>query len=197
MSPAVVHGTRHRFTHDNGRGPIIVILRQTVGDIDVFHGDVKVMLDRSRRVRAISGSMYPAAHAKSAQTFDLSPDEVISLALRDLLPQTAPPATPLRTLGHAEGGWERFELLGSPGFVFRRPARLKQVYFPEGDAVIPAYHIELQTLQIDGKPAVIEYVLAATDGRVLVRRDLTAYESFQYRVWADEDEPNRPADSPL
>lgn len=197
VSNAVVRSTRHRFTHDNGRGPIIVVLRQTVGDVDVFHGDVKVMLDRSRRVRAVSGALHPAAQAKTAQTFALDSDEAISLALRDLLPETAPPATPMRSLGLADGGWERFELVAAPGFAFRRPARVKKVYFPEGDALLPAYHLEVQTSQLGGETMVVEYVIAAEDGRVLVRRDLTEYESFQYRVWADEGGDHRPDDCPF
>ncbi|MCA9635922.1 MAG: hypothetical protein KC420_07830, partial [Myxococcales bacterium] len=81
-----IRGARHRFTHDTGRGPLVVVLRQTVAGVDVFHGDIKLLLDRDRRVHAISGTPHPAAHAGSARPFALDAAAAIGLALRDLDP---------------------------------------------------------------------------------------------------------------
>ena len=66
--------------HDLGRGGIVVVLRPRVGDIDVFHGDIKVLLDRQRRPLAITGSPHPAATLASARRFALDP----AAALRTL-----------------------------------------------------------------------------------------------------------------
>ncbi|MBL8973973.1 MAG: hypothetical protein JNK56_25500, partial [Myxococcales bacterium] len=66
---AALAGLRPRFVHDTGRGGIIVGLRSSVAGVDVFHGDVKVLLGRDLRLLAISGAPHPAAHAGSARSF--------------------------------------------------------------------------------------------------------------------------------
>ncbi len=194
--PSAIRGTRHRFTHDTGRGPVIVVLRQTVGGVDVFHGDVKVLLDRARRVRAISGSPHPAANNHSARPFELDPDEAIAAALTDLYPE-APEELSLRPMGSTAGGWQHFELGAGAGFHLLVPARAKQVYFPVGEGLDPAYFLEVQAQRPGVDADVYQYVIAADGGEVLYRRDATDYEAFQYRVWADEDGDLRPKDGPM
>ncbi|HGG56651.1 MAG TPA: hypothetical protein ENK31_02515, partial [Nannocystis exedens] len=120
---SAIRGARHRFTHDTGRGAVIVVLQQTVSGVDVFHGEIKVLLDRDQRVRAIAGSPHPAAHAGSARPFALDADRAISLALADLYPELAE-TLPLRHVSTAPGGWHRYDLSASQGGLhFRRPAR--------------------------------------------------------------------------
>jgi len=55
----------------------------------------------------------------------------------------------------------------------------------------------IQARRSGGDVEVFQYVIADDDGRVLYRRDATAYEAFKYRVWADEGGDHRPADGPL
>lgn len=184
ISRAVVSGARLLFVHDLGRGGIIVALRPRVGDIDVFHADVKLLLDRERRPLAISGTPHPAAHAGSQRPFVLD----AAGALRTLFGEhRIASATPLAD----DRGWSRFALAGQP-----HPSRSKPVYFPVGDALVPAHLIELQ-IETRGALEVLHYVVAADDGRQLMRRSVTASDSFQYRVWADADGDHRPADGPL
>ncbi|HFE45742.1 MAG TPA: peptidase, partial [Nannocystis exedens] len=195
--PSAIRGARHRFTHDTGHGAMIVVLQQTVSDVDVFHGEIKVLLDRNQRVRAIAGSPHPAAHAGSARPFALDADRAISLALTDLYPELAE-TLPLRHVSTAPGGWHRYELSASQGGLhFRRPARAKRVYFPIGEALEPAYFLEIQAQRPGLAADVYQYVIAADDGRLLMRRDATAYDNYQYRVWADPGGDKRPKDGPM
>lgn len=191
---AAIAGARLRFVHDTGRGGIIVALRSTVGGIDVFHGDVKVLLDRQGRPLAISGAPHPAAQPGSARPFVRSDATAVLTALRDLTgagpsPRIEPAAGP--------AGWTYFGLAGAaPGLRMRVPARVRPVYYPLGDALVPAHFVELQVETGRGLE-VVQYVLSADDGRLLHRRDATAYEAYQYRVWADADGDHRPADGPM
>ena len=191
---AALAGLQLRFVHDTGRGGIVVALRPSVAGVEVFRGDVKLLLDRQLRLLAISGAPHPAAHAGSARPFALGPDAAVVRALADLHAEL--PAPRLLAAGTRDG-WTRLQLAPTAGLQFRQPARVKPVYFPVGDALVPGHFVELQVQVRGGALEVFQYVIAADDGRVLHRHDATASEAFKYRVWADADGDHRPADGPL
>ena len=87
---------------------------------------------------------------------------------------------------------------GPTSVNLRAPARVKPVYFPVGDALVPAHLVEVESYH-GANPDLdaFQYVIAADDGRVLYRRDMIAYDAFTYTVWADEGGDHRPADGPL
>ena len=194
VGAAALAGLRLRFVHDTGRGGIIVALRPSVAGVEVLRGDVKVLLDRNLRLLAISGAPHPAAHAGSAQPFTLGPDAAVVRALGDLHAEL--PAPRLLAAGTRDG-WTRLQLAPTAGLQFRQPARVKPVYFPVGEALVPGHFVELQVQVSGGALEVFQYVIAADDGRLLHRHDATANEAFKYRVWADADGDHRPADGPL
>lgn len=190
-----VAGARHLFTHDTGRGAIIIGFRQTVAGVDVFQGDVKVMMRRSGELVGIGGSLHPSAVPGGAQTFTLDKTEAIELALHDLYGAKAADArlVPRRP----RGGWDVFVLEDHPSLRFVEPARVKKVYFPLADRLVPAYFVEVQakrgsSAEIDG----YQHVVSAIDGKVLYRRDIVEYDAYKYRVWADADGDFRPKDGP-
>ncbi len=202
VSAAVIDEARPLFTHDIGRGGIIAVLRQTVGGVDVFHGDVKVMLDRDFRLVAVAGSPHPGARADAALDFDLGPEDATASALSDLYGADVLAAQLSRRAGRADLPGETFldfaADAGPTAVHMRAPARVKPVYFPIGDGLIPAFFVETQTYvgadpELDG----YQYVVAADDGRVLYRRSMKASEAVSYRVWADADGDHRPADGPF
>lgn len=197
VSRAALAGLRLRFVHDLGRGGIIVSLRQTLGGVEVFHGDIKVLLDREdHRLLGIAGAPHPAAVSGAPMKFTLSKPEAITAALADLR-DSARSGLTLAATGERSGGWERFEVVRSSGLAFAEPARIKPVYFPVGAALVPAYSVEVQVRKGRGGDVdAFHYVVAADDGRLLLRRDLTDYEAFQYRVWAQPDGDRRPLDGP-
>ncbi len=186
VSRAALAGLRLRFVHDTGRGGIVVVLGQTVAGVDVFHGDVKVLLDRSRRLIGISGTPHPAAHAGAVRSSIGSDVTAVATAMQDRHGLDIGPQ--LRTIaGH--GGWSR---LDGPGMVV--PARVRPVYYPLAGSLVPGRLVELQTRDERGH-SVYQYVIA-DDGRVLHRNNATS-DAHTYRVWAAEDGDKRPTDSPL
>jgi uncharacterized protein (TIGR03382 family) len=196
-SRAALAGARVVHVHDTGRGGIVVILRPTVAGVDVMHGDVKVLLDRQLGLRAISGSPHPAAVASSARPFRLDAAEGVRAAVRDLFGVDVPKDMWAPARVAPQPGRRAFELAGEvPGLRVDRPARVRPVYFPQGEALVPAHRVEVQATYGRGRPQAFVYVIAADDGRVLTRRDAVQYDAFSYRVWADEGGDHRPLDGP-
>jgi len=191
-SPEAIAAARLLFVHDTGVGGKIVALRQTVAGVDVFHGDIKLLLDRNHRLIAVSGSPHPAARPELARRFDMAPAAAVLAALADLHGADAGAARLVPVA--AAAGWQRFALAESGELKFRAPARVRPVYFPRGEALVPAQFVELQTA-LRGAQEVVQYVVGA-GGELLYRRDATAHEVYKYRVWADPGGDQRPLDGP-
>ena len=186
------------FVHDTGRGGIIVALRQTLGGVDLVHGDIKVLLGRDHRLVAIAGSPHPGAAASHASPVPFASTSAqvaaVAVALRDRYGLELG-AHLGRSREPARAGHEYLDLAvpGPVDLQLRRPARVKPVYFPVGDTLVAAHRVEIQAERGRQRDALAWIV--ATDGRILERRDLTAHESFNYRVYADDE--GRPLDGPL
>ncbi len=76
-------------------------------------------------------------------------------------------------------------------------ARAKQVWFRVGQELVPAYYIELNMSDsVFGRAVSYSYVIAADNGRMLFRNDLTADVAFTYRLWAEKGGINVPLPSP-
>src|SRR4029079_15036828 len=66
------------------------------------------------------------------------------------------------------------------------------------DRRVAGYYVEIFTREATTRSRdVFAYVIAADDGRVLHRADITAYEAFNYRVWAEPNGNHRPLDGPI
>ena len=186
---------RPRFVHDTGRGAIIVALRQMLAGVEVFHGDVKVLLDRrDHRLLGVAGAPHPAAVPGNRQRFALTKPQAITTALADLYGASRS-GVQLVANGERRGGWEHFTV-ASGALKFAEPARVKPVYFALGDALVPAWFVEVQVRQDRRQLDAYQHVIAADDGRLLYRRNLTDDDQYKYRVWADTTGDHRPADGP-
>ena len=196
VSRAALSGARLRFVHDLGRGGIVVSLKQMLAGVEVFHGDIKVLLDRDDlRLVSIAGAPHPAAVPGNRQRFVIGKQQAITNALADLYgPSRA--AVPLAATGQRKGGWEYFELGETRKLRFREPARVKPVYFPIGDALVAGWFLEVQVRR-GGQVDAFQFVVAANDGRLLYRRNLTDHEMYKYRVWAEPGGDRRPLDGPM
>ncbi|MFY0539652.1 hypothetical protein [Nannocystis pusilla] len=84
VSREALAASRVLFTHDVGRGGVLVALRQSVGGIEVFGNDLKVLLDRSHRLVAISGSPHPAGVAAPLVPSTPAKTAAIAAALRQI-----------------------------------------------------------------------------------------------------------------
>ena len=189
--------------HDLGRGGIIVVLRQAPGGIELFHNDVKVLLDRKLELVAIGGNLHAGAvaHPKT-HGFLAAETSALAAAFKDLHGVGVDPSAFLDTK-QTKGDYHYYDLGASPALKgtdlhFVDPARIKRVYFPLPDRLVPAYFLELHTQRLgDVESSAYAYVIAADDGRLLYRENLTHGEIFNYRVYADATGDHRPMDGPI
>jgi hypothetical protein len=191
--------------HDTGHGGIIVVLRQAMGGVELFHHDAKVLLDRSMGLIALSGSLHPAARAgivPGPALFRLDRRQALARAFEDLQGFSVP-ASSFGSEQRAAGGYHTYELSPGPALLaakvqLSRPARVKEVFFPLPDRIVPGYYLEILAGPVDGTDAEGHaWVIAADDGRLLYRADLVQSEAYKYRVWAEQSGNKRPLDGPI
>ncbi|HEX5754113.1 MAG TPA: myxosortase-dependent M36 family metallopeptidase [Archangium sp.] len=180
-------------------GGSIVTFAQEVEGTELFGDSLQVLLDANNDLVAVTGYLTPDAARGPRLHFRLSPQEAVGQALADL---TGEPlhAGMLVDSGRVSGAFHHFDF--APALRMReqrlsRPARVKPVAFPLPEALVPAWYVEV----FAGPDASTEaeafaYVLAAGDGRILLRQSLTWQDAYSYRVWADETSPHLPHDGP-
>jgi len=198
---------------DVGRGGVVVVMRQSVGGIELFHSDVKVLMDRALGLVAIGGNLHAGAvPTPKTMGFVVSAAQAIAGALHDLYGASLAPADvvalrtqaaghaggDLRTPGYSYHALAPSEVVRSTAIHLTEPIRIKPVYFPLPGRIVPAYFLEIIAQTRIGDPSdAWAYVIAADDGRLLYREDLTHGDTFNFRVWADATGDLRPADGPL
>jgi large repetitive protein len=194
VTPAHLAAADLQAVHDTGRGGIIVSLQQRAHGVEVYRAAIKVLMKRDLELVAIAGS--PASLPDAPPAFARPAHQALADALGAHYAVAAPGGTV--DLGPEAGGYRLVELAGPlavPAGTLRlgEPARVKPVLVPQGAGLRPAYFVEF----FAGTGArthadAFRYIVAADDGRVLERRNLTAH--WKYRVWADAD--GRPLDGP-
>ena len=71
------------------------------------------------------------------------------------------------------------------------------MWFPVGDSLVPAWYTELLVGESESRASRhVAHVVSASDGALLLRKDLAAHATFQYRVWAEATAPFTPFDGP-
>ena len=199
LDSAAMDTARVLKTHDTGRGPIVVTFRQRIGDVDVFHSDAKVLLARDLSLVAIAGSLRDDASVSAA--FSLDGARAIESAFRDLHGLAI--ADEVVDEGALAGDFRAFSLRDdgaarAADLVFSENARAKRVWFPLPHRLVAAYYLEMFVGRVDATNAdAYAYVIAADDGRLLYRQNLTVNDAFDYRVFADTDGDHRPLDGPI
>lgn len=202
-----------REVHDLGRGPIIVRFDQRHRGLPVVGRQLSVLMDRDLRMKSISGyfaraprALDAANAARGADPFVLSPTRALVMAYADLggcISESA--LSPMSSQDDA-AAVQRFEVAVQAGDdrISAQPT-VRRVYFAgPADELIAAYELVLTTQSKSGAKAkgrsadeAYVHVIAADDGRVLLRKSLTANAEFSYRVWADDDGIKHPFDGPL
>ena len=182
-------------------GGHLVVFRQEVGGVELIRSDLKVLLDRDRDLVAIGGNLHAAAGGAPRTGFLFSEEEAIAAAFADLYAVALGPSdlvdTALRKASYRHFVLGPSTAAGKAGIRLLEPFRAKKVYFPLPDRIVPAYYLEIQARRPGARNDVFAYVIAADDGRLLRREDLTHADTFNYRVFADPTGDHRPADGPL
>ena len=168
--------------HATGQGAYVVQFEQRVEGIEVLGARINVLLDRTLRVRAITGGVGSAAPAAdSAFRRDASNAlQSAAGAVDGLLAASA--------LHEVDGKppYRYFKLERSPTFIPNRTARIKPIWYPAAQGLLPAYYAEIAGHQPNvERPRARAVIVAADDGRVLSSADLVHdYQAFAYRVFA-------------
>jgi hypothetical protein len=200
LPASIVKNLELDHVHDTGRGGIIVTLRQRAQGVEVYRGNVKVLMARNLELVAISGSPRDAvADLKGGATFKLDPTRAIIAALNDLYSTPLAPSDFVLTEKKV-GDYRYFDFASTQAVKATKihlseQLRVKKVFFQMPDRLVPGYFLEVIAARDGAEIDAFAYVIAASDGRVLLRQNLTAFDAYNYRVWADPD--GRPTDGPI
>jgi hypothetical protein len=187
-------------------GDVIVELRQRLAGVEVMGSSVKVLMrGDDHQLVAISGR--PRSTSGAETRWQRSREDALAAALSA---QFGAPISASSIAGEtAVSGEQRFRLAAGSGLEMSEAAPVRAVMFPVGGRLVAAYVTEFYAGAADSVDATaFRYVIAADDGRVLGRRDLTvsekkkdpapnppALDEFFYRVYA-EPFNQRPLDGP-
>jgi fungalysin metallopeptidase (M36)/PA domain-containing protein/fungalysin/thermolysin propeptide len=184
-------------------GDVIVQLRQRYRGVEVMGSDVKVMMRPDHQLVAISGR--PRATGGAEMRFEQSREAALAAALSAQF--GSPVSASNIGIETMASGEERFRLAPGSRLYMSEAAPVRPVMFPVGGRLVAAYVTEFYAGTLDAVDALaFRYVVAADDGRVLERRDLTVSEKphdppppppvdFLYRVYAEPGN-QRPLDGP-
>ncbi|WP_326491762.1 myxosortase-dependent M36 family metallopeptidase [Myxococcus stipitatus] len=202
-------GAKVTAISQSARGVKVIMLSQESSGIEVFRQGLRILLDRNNTLVAVSGSLSPEvaelAPAKKGGAerfvFRVPATSAIATAYHDLtgVPLEGGLLRPVAGFKTSDR-YTHYELasLARPlddGLLI--PARAKQVLYPLGQTLVPAYYLELNTGREDSVDSdYYSYVVSAVDGRLLMRKNLTSHAAFSYRVFADTTAPYTPYDGP-
>jgi Fungalysin metallopeptidase (M36)/PA domain len=185
-------------------GDVIVELRQRVRGVEVMGSDVKVMMRGDHQLVAISGR--PRATGGADMRWEQSREAALAAALSAQFGSpVAASSIAVETTDSAEA---RFRIAAGSRLQMSEAAPVRPVMFPVGNRLVAAWVTEFYAGMLDSVDSLaFRYVIAADDGRVLERRDLTVSEKrkdppsgpppvdFLYKVYA-EPSNQRPLDGP-
>jgi extracellular elastinolytic metalloproteinase len=182
-------------------GAAITRFQQTIDNVPVFGAEVAVVMSpKNHAVVGTSGIVYPGIiDAARSKTRALSMGDALARASKDLTSIDFKASD--FVAGSLDGaGMTRFAYApdrGASAPFFGEGLRVQSVYFPvAAGEVIAGYYVEVLT---QGEPAgsgpCFSLVISAEDGRVLFRNNLVSDDSYQYRVFGDNDSTIRPFDS--
>lgn len=197
--------------HDTGKGAIIVKFKQAVNGVEVFRDEMNVLMNRRLELIALSGYLTGGTEqAASSADYQLQPEDAIAVAARDLTGAAVNTAF----LNRAEASFDEKTapqqkyLIFSAGdyamenfsFSPAAPPRVKKVFYRLPDRLVPAFYVEIsvagETKNSAAADMYYSFVIAASDGSILFRNNLTIEAEFSYRVFADENPPFTVFDSP-
>ena len=177
MTPADVAAADTVSVQTLKSGDVIVGLRQRLGGVEVLGSEMKVMMRGDRNLVAISGR--PRATSTAELRWEQSREAALAAALS---PPNSRADLGLEHQARDDGRRRRFRIAAGARWSMSEAAPVRPVMFPAGSRLIAAYVTEFYAGPSDSADAVaFRYVIAADDGRVLERRDLTVSEKKRIR----------------
>ncbi|WP_394829734.1 M36 family metallopeptidase [Pendulispora albinea] len=192
ISESTVRSAVVANTHpiQGGNGASVVQFEQRVEGLEVFHSRASVVLDASKNLVSIGSNLGQAgAGAKLTKlTFALPAEKAMANIYSEHFGRTLD-AGAVRDLGTVNGGELRGLSVATPRDAHRvYDATSKRVLFPSEHGLTPAYYVEFFSRAPGSREDhAYGYVISAKDGRVLYKASLTQNETFNYRVWAENE----------
>jgi hypothetical protein len=179
-------------------GGTVVRLRQVVDGMPVDEssgGEVRVLLGSDGSMIAASGRLVGTDTPRAAAVKFLDDESsAIARAVSTTYDVQVAPSALAMTAAASDGS--RL-LAGRSGRINVSLARAHQAWFPSGETLIPSWVVEAYTSDVNSTSGdAFRTVIAADDGRVLSRVNLTADAAFSYRVFAETAGELHPFDSP-
>ncbi len=196
LNERALAATKVTTLHDTGKGVVVARFTQELDGIELFHSTLNMALTRDLEPVAASGFLATVVKADATKGFALAGDVAVANAFNALTGATIDGAA---ALGTTAGAYDLYTFKTAPGFA-ARPARVKKVYYPQPKSLEAGYYVELNVGAAAGTDArMVAFVISASSGKVLFRKDLSANDSFSYRVWAEPDaaKGNKPLDGPM
>lgn len=191
--------------HQLGGGATLVSFSQRVDGIEVFRERLSLLMDKERRLVAMSGYLNPEARPgmlERSGAFRITDLQAVSTAFLDLHGTLLVPQD-LVEQGERRG-LDRFFVqartssLPEEGYRLTGPLRTRPVLFSTAEGLKAAYFIELMTQDlVEGAQSAYAYVIDARSGEVLLRENLTHEASYNYRVYAQPESTGRPTAGPV
>lgn len=186
LAAAEVDGASLAGRHDPGAGPVVLVFRRRLGDVEVLGEQAAVVLDRAGAAVATLGALDGGA-PRPGDGFTLGAEAAAARALAVVAGLDARPGA-LRP-GRPAGPWQPFTL-GEQG----ASARVRRAWVPDGGALSATWVVEVLGPAGEGRWA--ELALLGDRGEVRGRRSLVFDAAATWRVWADAAAPFLPWDGP-
>jgi len=180
-------------------GGTIVRLRQVIDGMPVDEssgGEVHVLVGSDGSLVAASGKLVGTDAPRSTGVKFLD-DESSAIARAVSDAYKVPVSSGALVMKAAAADGSRM-LAGQSGQINVSLARARQAWFPTGDVLIPAWVVEAYASDMSTTSGdAFRTVIAADDGRILSRTNLTADAAFTYRVFAEPTGELHPFDGPI
>jgi large repetitive protein len=210
LTPAMIDAAPLHHVQSMPNGAQLVKFTHQYQGIAVFREQATILLDATQQALAVGGFLGNTAPADVPKsTFSLSAVEAVTVALGDygfapsvsaLLQTEAISSAAARA---NEANPHRYyslpgQSVSLTGARMEAPARVKKVWFRLPAGLVAAYYIELQIAGPESSNrGYYSYVIAANDGRLLFRHNLTADASaHSYRIWAESSGNHFPFPGP-
>ncbi|TMQ08956.1 MAG: hypothetical protein E6J90_38940, partial [Deltaproteobacteria bacterium] len=180
-------------------GGTVVRLRQVIDGMPVdasSGGEVRVLLRPDGGLIAASGKLIGTTTPRP-QGVTFLDDEAGAIARAVGTMYGVPVSSGALAMKAAAADGSRF-LAGRAGQINVSLARARQAWFPSGEVLIPAWIVEAYAGDVTSTTSdLFRTVIAADDGRVLERVNLTDDVAFSYRVYAETTGELHPFDGPI
>lgn len=178
--------------HPLSGGGSIVRFRQRVDGVEIYRGELRILVAKDGTLKTVSGTRYPRTTGNS---FQLDAPKALSSVIGGKY-KLALAATAI-TSKRQRGDYQSLTVPPRTDLMVE-DARAKRVYVDVKGRLQAAWFLEMfSSRSLTGTVNATRFIVAADDGRTLAEHNLTASEAHEYRVFAETTGEKRPLDGPI